>query len=55
VNESILYENNEDAITIKIGPRREGDAPYSVLEEVSKYMVDLYSIEDLLRLPKQSG
>lgn len=55
VNESTLYENNEDAITVKIGPRRAGDAPYSVLENVSNYMVGLYSIEDLLRLPKQSG
>ncbi len=55
VNEDILYENDPDAISVKIGPRRAGDAPYSVLDEVSNYMVNLYNIEDLLRLPKQSG
>ena len=50
VNEKILYANNEDAIDIKIGPRRAGDAEYSVLEDVSNYLVNMYSIEDLLRL-----
>lgn len=55
VNEDTLYENDPDAISIKIGPRRAGDAPYSVLDDVSNYMVNLYNIEDLLRLPKQNG
>ena len=50
VNEKILYANNEDAIDIKIGPRRDGDAECSVLEDVSNYQVNMYSIEDLLRL-----
>lgn len=50
VNEKILYADNEDAIDIKIGPRRTGDVEYSVLEDVSNYLVHMYSIEDLLRL-----
>lgn len=50
VNEKILYADNKDAIDIKIGPRRPGDAESSVLEDVSNYLVNMYSIEDLLRL-----
>lgn len=38
-------------IHIMNGPRRKGDTPYSVLNNVSPYMKNLYSIEDLLRLP----
>jgi UDP-glucose 4-epimerase len=33
----------------KIGPRRKGDIPSSVLENVSPYMKNLYSIEQLLK------
>lgn len=54
VNEDILYPNDEDAIVIKKGPRRPGDAPMSVLDDVSPYMKNLYSIEDLLRLDNGS-
>lgn len=51
VNGSRLSEGTDEAITIKYGPRRQGDVPVSVLEDVSKYMKNLYTIEDLLRLP----
>jgi len=51
VNEEALYKDTDEAILRKIGPRRKGDAPYSVLEDVSPYMKNLYSIEDLLKLP----
>lgn len=51
VNEEALYQDTDVAIMHKIGPRRKGDAPYSVLEDVSPYMKNLYSIEDLLKLP----
>ena len=39
-----------DAILQKIGPRRKGDIPHSVLEDVSPYMKNLYSIKDLLKI-----
>ena len=51
VNHARLGEGTDEAITIHYGPRRKGDAAVSVLEDVSKYMKNLYSIEDLLRLP----
>ncbi len=51
VNEEALYQHTDEAILRKIGPRRKGDAPYSVLEDVSPYMKNLYSIDELLRLP----
>jgi UDP-glucose 4-epimerase len=51
VNEEALYKDTDEAILRKTGPRRKGDAPYSVLEDVSPYMKNLYSIEDLLKLP----
>ena len=51
VNEEALYKDTDEAISCKIGPRRKGDAPHSVLEDVSPYMKNLYSIEDLLKLP----
>lgn len=50
VNEDYLYRNNSDAILKKIGPRRKGDIPHSVLEDVSPYMKNLYSIEELLKI-----
>lgn len=51
VNEDYLFpDGDEDAITVKYGPRRKGDAPVSVLEDVSEYMVNMYSIEDLLKV-----
>lgn len=50
INEEYLNRNGGDTVLQKIGPRRKGDVPYSVLEEISPYMKNLYSIEDLLRL-----
>lgn len=40
---------NIDMLT-KIGPRRAGDLPVSVLEEVSPYMKNLYTLDELLKL-----
>lgn len=51
VNEAEIYATNDDAISVVNGPRRKGDIAYSVLDEVSPYMKNLYSIEDLLRIP----
>lgn len=51
VNEEALYKDTDEAILCKVGPRRKGDVPHSVLEEVSPYMKNLYAIEDLLKLP----
>lgn len=41
---------NDVDFSIKSGPRREGDLPVSVLENVSPYMKNLYSMEDLLKI-----
>jgi UDP-glucose 4-epimerase len=41
--------NNVD-FDIKYGPRRDGDLPSSVLEDVSPYMKNLYSFEELLKV-----
>jgi len=41
--------NNVD-IDITYGPRREGDLPSSVLEEVSPYMKQVYTMGELLKL-----
>lgn len=41
--------NNVD-LNVKYGPRRDGDLPSSVLEDVSPYMKHLYTIEDLLKI-----
>lgn len=43
------HVNNVD-IDVKYGPRRKGDLPSSVLENVSPYMKNLYSIQELLRI-----
>jgi UDP-glucose 4-epimerase len=43
---------NNRSIDIKYGPRREGDIPCSVLENVSPYMKNLYDIKDLLKIDK---
>ena len=45
---NIFREVNDCDFDVKIGPRRKGDLPSSVLEDVSPYMVELYSIEQLL-------
>jgi UDP-glucose 4-epimerase len=51
VNQNVL---SADLLTVTYGPRRPGDAAVSVLKNVSKYMKNLYSIEDLLRLDNGS-
>jgi UDP-glucose 4-epimerase len=41
---------NDCDFDIVKGPRRDGDIEYYVLENVSPYMKNLYSIEDLLKI-----
>jgi UDP-glucose 4-epimerase len=50
VNENILNADSTKTFTVNYGPRRPGDAAVSVLKNISRYMKNLYSIEDLLRL-----
>ena len=46
-----LFETvNNLSIDITYGPRRKGDIPSSVLENVSLYMKNLYDIKDLLKI-----
>jgi len=46
----LFKEVNNADFEIKYGPRREGDLPVSVLEDVSTYMKDLYPLEVLLKI-----
>ena len=41
---------NSVDFTVKVGPRRKGDIVSSVLEDVSPYMKNLYTIEELLQV-----
>jgi UDP-glucose 4-epimerase len=41
---------NDVDFTVKIGPRRKGDIESSVLEDVSPYMQNLYTLEELLKV-----
>jgi UDP-glucose 4-epimerase len=41
---------NNLTFEVKYGPRRKGDLPSSVLEDVSPYMKNLYSLEELLKI-----
>ena len=41
---------NDCDFDVKKGPRRDGDIEYYVLEDVSPYMKNLYTIEDLLKI-----
>lgn len=50
VNEEYLKRENNEPVTMIVGPRRKGDAPVSVLKDVSPYMKHLYSIDDLLKI-----
>lgn len=43
--------NNCD-FDVQYGPRRKGDIPSSVLEDVSPYMKHMYKLEDLLKVDK---
>jgi UDP-glucose 4-epimerase len=47
-----FMEVNDIDINIVYGPRRKGDIASSVLDNVSHYMRNLYSIEDLLKVDK---
>lgn len=50
VNDARLHVGTDEAITINYAPRRKGDVAVSVLDNVSKYMKNLYTIEELLKL-----
>ena len=41
---------NDCDFTVNYGPRRKGDLPSSVLEDVSPYMRNLYTMEELLKV-----
>jgi hypothetical protein len=43
-------EVNDIDIDVVYGPRRKGDLAVSVLDNVSPYMKELYSLEDLLKV-----
>ena len=43
---------NDCPISIKYGARRQGDIASSVLDEVSTYMKNLYTIKDLMKVDK---
>lgn len=45
-----FQEVNDCYIHTTYGPRRQGDLPVSVLENVSPYMENLYTIEELLKV-----
>ena len=47
---NIFKKANNLNISLKYGPRRDGDIPVSVLKNKSSYIKDLYSIEDLLTI-----
>lgn len=47
---SLFQKVNDVDFSIKYGPRREGDLPSSVLEDVSPYMKSIYTMEDLLKI-----
>lgn len=47
---NIFQKVNDVDFMISSGPRRKGDLPSSVLEEVSPYMRNLYTIEQLLNV-----
>lgn len=47
---NLFQKVNDVDIDVKYGPRRAGDLPSSVLEDVSPYMKTMYSIEGLLKV-----
>lgn len=49
---NLFCKVNDVDFLIESGPRRKGDLASSVLEEVSQYMKQKYSIEDLLKIQK---
>lgn len=52
VNEivSLFQKVNDVDFEVKYGPKRKGDIPSSVLEDVSPYMKNLYTMEELLKV-----
>jgi UDP-glucose 4-epimerase len=49
---SLFQKVNDIDIDVKYGPRRKGDIDVSVLEDVSPYMRNLYTIEELLKVQR---
>jgi UDP-glucose 4-epimerase len=47
---NMFQKVNDIDIEVKYGPRRKGDLPSSVLEDVSSYMKNLYTMEQLLKV-----
>jgi UDP-glucose 4-epimerase len=47
---SIFQDVNQCEFEVVYGPRRKGDLPSSVLEDVSPYMKNLYTLEQLLKV-----
>ena len=47
---NLFQKVNECSFDVKYGPRRKGDLPSSVLANVSSYMRNLYSMEELLKV-----
>lgn len=46
----LFQQTNNCSFPVKYGPRRKGDIPVSVLENVSPYMVELYNLTELLKI-----
>lgn len=46
----IFQDVNQVEFELKYGPRRKGDLPSSVLKEVSPYMKNLYTLEELVKI-----
>ena len=47
---NLFQKVNDVDIDVKYGPRRKGDLASSVLEDVSPYMRNLYTLEELLKV-----
>lgn len=47
---NLFQKVNDIDIDVKSGPRRKGDIDVSVLEDVSPYMRNLYTLEELLKV-----
>lgn len=47
---NLFQKVNDCEFDVKYGPRRKGDLPSSVLEDVSPYMRNLYTMEELLKV-----
>ena len=47
---NLFCKVNDCNFDVEYGPRRKGDLPRSILENVSPYMTNLYTIEELLKI-----